>query len=328
MDEVDRKLLLLLLEDPRVREQELAVKLGISRQSVHRRMQELSKLGMFKAVKASLSTDYIGGVAVSICGRSNSGSIADTLERLGESELTGGVMVLGGNELHVGGYLKNISELDGYVDFVKHAAEMPDPIVALPSLGEGMNPDSYDGARLKPGFKAVTPLDLRIIASLVDDARKPVGEISKSLGVSPKTIRRRIERMKSHGVLDYSFPADASMGEDIYNLVRIRLRSGADKLIVARRLYSIDRVHIDLVRGYSNMPDLLIGHVCSDKMSDIRRILEEFEKDEDVLTVTPNIVYVERQYPTWNRRLTLEIVKSAENAMKRRRRPRFGAERD
>jgi DNA-binding Lrp family transcriptional regulator len=324
MDEVDKKLMLLMYHDPRVREQELASKLGISRQSVHRRMLDLSRLGVFKAVKASLSSDYIGGVAIDIWGRSRSDSIGEVLDRLGESELTGNVLVAGGGVLYVGGYLKDISELDGYVEFVKRAADIPEATVAFPGLGDGINLDYYDGVKLKPNCRDVSPLDLRIIGLLVDDARRPVGEIAQSLGVSPKTVRRRIERMKSDGAIDYSFPADISMGEDINIIFQVRLRSGADKVKLARRLYSIDPQHVDLVRGYSNIPELLYGYISSDKMSDIRKILAEFTSDQDVLAMVPNTVFLERQYPTWNRRLTQEIVRAAEKARKRRTRSVLG----
>jgi hypothetical protein len=34
-------------------------------------------------------------------------------------------------------------------------------------------------------------------------------------------------------------------------------------------------------------------------MSEIRKILGEFSEDEDVVVVTPNLVYLERQYDNW-----------------------------
>ena len=304
MDDTDRKLMLLIYEDPRMPLQYLAKRLGISRQAVNHRMQVLTKAGVFKDIKAAISNYYLDGVPVAIWGRSKSSSLDRTLDRLGESEFTSRVTVAGGNELFVFGYLKRASELSGYVEFVKNAAEMPELTVGLPCYGDGINPICFDGGQLrKESYRKLSPIDLRIIASLQEDARKPIAEIADSVGVSAKTVRRRLEGMRRDGSLDFDSPWDIPSGEDMLTILYVNLRKGIDKVRTARRLLSIDPIHLQVFRSYGNLPNLIVGLISSDKMTEIRKILRKIKQDEDVLSVTPNLIYFERGFNSWDYRL-------------------------
>lgn len=304
MDDTDRKLMLLLFEDPRMPLRDLSERLGISRQAVNHRLQALAAAGVFKDIKAGISNYYLDGVPVAIWGRFRTSSLDVVLERLGESEFTNRVTVAGGNELFIFGYLKRASELSDYVEFVKKAAEMPELTVGLPSYGDGINPLHYDGGQLrKEDYRRLTPVDLRIIASLQEDARRPIAEIARVVGVSAKTVRRRLEGMRRDGSLDYDSPWDIPSGEDMLTLLYVSLREGVDKVRTAKRLLSIDPIHLIFFRSYGNLPNLIVGLISSDKMTVIRRILRLIGQDEAVSSVTPNLIYSERGYNSWECRL-------------------------
>ena len=308
MDDIDRKLVLLLYEDPRMPLRELAKGLGISRQAVNRRIQNLTKAGLFKSLRAEVSMFYLDGVLVWIWGRSRAALLDKVLDNLGESEFTTRVVVAGGNELFIWGFLRKISDLSGYVEFVKHAAEMPELTVGLPCFCDGINPISFDGGQPpKDRYRKLSPLDLKIIAVLQDNARKPIAEIADSIGASAKTIRRHIEVMRREGSLDYAAPWDIPPGEDMITMLFVTLRRGADTVRSARRLLRIDPIHFMYLRQFSNLPSFLIGLITSDRMTEIRKILREIKQDEDVLSVTPNLIYSERGYTPWDYRLVPAI---------------------
>jgi DNA-binding Lrp family transcriptional regulator len=321
MDDVDRKLMLLICEDPRMPIQELAKRLGISRQAVDHRMRVFAKIGVFKSMTATISLNYLDEVFVAIWGRSNSPSVDEIFERLGESEFTDRVDVLGGSSLYVIGGLRRMSELDSYVEFVKRAAKMPEPTVGILSFSDGIHPEWADGGKQKQSFKELSTLDLKIIASLQDDARKPTAEIAYSVGVSAKTVREHLEKMISDGSMDFNEPWDLTSGEDMLTLLFVNLKSGADKVRVARRLLSKDPIHLVYFRSFSNLPDFLIGLVSSDKMREIRKILREVGHDEDVLAVTPNLIYLERTYMTWDEKLPAVLIRAYEKARKHKAHP-------
>jgi DNA-binding Lrp family transcriptional regulator len=302
MDDIDRKLLLLLYENPRMHNQELEKRLGISRQAIHHRMLGLAKSGVFRTIRPGISFHYVNAVPAAVWGRSRSLSIEETLDRLGGNDFVGRVVVAGGNYLYILGLLRNTSELDGYVEFVKRVAEIPEPTVGLAVMGDEILPYLI-GEKRKQSYKKLSPLDLRIIISLRGNVRRPTAEIAEMLGVSAKTVGRHMNDMISGGILDYDSPWDIPWGEDMLTVVHVSVRGDADKVRVARRLRSMDPIHLVYFRSFSNLPDFLLGLISSNKMSEIRKILAEMHEDEDVVAITPNLVYHERRYDNWAERL-------------------------
>jgi DNA-binding Lrp family transcriptional regulator len=300
MDDTDRKLLSLIEEDPRMPIKDLAKRLGISRQTVSKRLQVLTKLGTFKCIKAKISHGYYGDLTFPVIwGISKATSISDTLDKLGENESTFAAAVLGGGVTLVFGCLREASELERYVESVKRVAAMPKVTVGLLSYHDGINFDFWsEGSTLSKSCRQLSSLDLKIIASIHDDPRKPPEKIADAVGVSAKTIRRHIERMRLDGSLDFRIPVDFPPGESFFTLMFINLRSGADRVKVGRRILSRYPQRVQIVRPFTNIPDFLRALLRSDKMSEIRRIIEEVGEDEDVLSVRPNLIYFWREYET------------------------------
>jgi DNA-binding Lrp family transcriptional regulator len=237
----------------------------------------------------------------------------------------GRVVVAGGNFLYVLGCLRNMSELSGYVDFVKRVAEIQEPTVGMADLEDGAMPSWIRGGTRRQDYKKLSALDMEIIASLKDNVRRPTAEIADSLGVSARTVRRHLETMRSEGSLDFDEPWDVPSGEDMLTVVHVNLRADADRAKVTRRLVSKDPIHAYYFRSFSNLPEFLLGLICSDKMSEIRKILRGIREDEDVLAAIPNLVYLERTYDNWAQRLPALHTRSSRNAGEPLSRPGAGA---
>ncbi len=304
MDETDRKLMTILAADPRIHFRELASKLGVSTQAVHRRMQDLMKAGVIRGTSAGISIRYLNAVPVILFGRSNTISVEDTVKKLSGNELSSSVLVAGGNFLYVVGLLRSISELDSYTDYVKRAAELPEPTVGIYSLDAGLAPDFIDrGTKKKESYEKLTPLDLRIIASLKEDARKPVGDIAAEIGVSAKTVTRRLENMITEGSIDLVVPMDPTKCGDIVSLVHVHLKDGASKQTVGRRLSSKLSPRLWYMRSFSNLPGFLHCVVCTDRMDDLRAVIKKIGEDSEVKSVVPNTWYSDHIFETWRDRL-------------------------
>jgi DNA-binding Lrp family transcriptional regulator len=308
MDDTDRKLIMLLTQEPRMSYRDLTERLKISRQAVHHRIRALADMGLFRSIRAEVSMHYVNCPIVAIWGRSKVPSTNEILDNLGESEFTACVRVFGGQELFVMGALRTLSDLNGYVEFVKRTAEILEPTVGMMTFGDGINPEYYDGGRRKEEYDELSPLDLRIIASLNGDVRKPTSQIARALGVSTKTVRRRLGAMRLDGSLDYYMPWDLTFGEDMSTVLYVHLRTGADKVAVARRLISKDPVHANYFRAFSNLPSFLLGLVTSNRMNEIRNIITRISEDEGVAAVIPNMLFFERTYVTWDLRDTRQIL--------------------
>lgn len=304
MDYTDRKLLMLLSRDVRMRSGELAVRLGVSRQAAQKRLKMLRSKGVFERMSVSVSWSHLGATGVLIFGRSRAESSDEVLDGLGESELTIHAISAGASHFYVTGLLRNIAELDEYAEFVSRVAEMPDPTVGVFAMHSGIMPDEVDGPRRISNDGELTALDFRIIESLKGDARRPVHEIAEAVGTSPKTVSRRLERMTSHGCLECNVPWEVIPGAQMFTLVQVRLREGADRITVGRRLYSKYENETLWVRSFSNLPGFLLCTISADTMKDACAVLKDVREDRDVLAAIPNLLYEERTYMNWRDRLT------------------------
>lgn len=309
MDESDRKLMLYLAENPRMPYRELADRLGVSVQAVHRRIQVLMKMGVLRGFAAAVSIRHLGAIPVMVFGRSNTSSLEETMKKLGKNEMTSSVLVAGGNYLYAVGLLKGLSDLEKFADFVKRAAEMPEPTVGIYSLDAGLAPDFIDGGRRANDEGKLTALDMRIIASLSKDCRKPIADIASEVGVSSRTISRRLDSMLEEGLVDLVVPMDPTATGDIVSTVHIRIKEGASKKDVGSRLINKFTPRVWYIRSFTNLPDFLLAILCTDTMTELREILDKIAKDGDVKSLVPNIWYADYIYETWRDRLAVPKIK-------------------
>jgi DNA-binding Lrp family transcriptional regulator len=183
---------------------------------------------------------------------------------------------------------------------------MPEPVVGIYRLDGVPMPDYHvDGVRVrKRNYKNLSQLDLKIIAALKDDGRKPVAEIAEVVGASTKTVKRRLDDMLSDGSLELHAIIDSPLGGELLSLTHINLRSGSDPAEAARRLLSKLSSLDAYVRAFVNIPDFFILIFWSDDLRIIRSKLREIRGDQDVVSATLNIGYLERVYETtWRDRL-------------------------
>jgi DNA-binding Lrp family transcriptional regulator len=311
MDDTDRKLLALLSSNPRASLQELAQRLRISKQAVHHRIHDLTDEGVLIGTTAAISFEYLRAIPVAIFGASNAPFIEETMNRLGESDFARRVVIAGGNYIYVVGVLRNLSELDEYVEFVRHAAEIPDPTVGIYSLDEVPIPNYHvDGIQpRKSNYRKLTPVDLRIIASLKDDARRPVSEIAEIAGITSRTARRSLDSMIADGSIEFHARIDDLVGGETLSLIHIKLNNGSNTGEVAKKLLSKFRSLETYIRAFSNIPDFLMMAVWSDDLREIRTVFREICEERDSASVTLNIAYLERIYHTaWRDNLLDALV--------------------
>ncbi len=299
MDDTDRKLMLLISENPRMHYRELERRLGISRQAVHDRVKAFERTGAFSSMKATISANYLNAVPAALWGRSEARSIDEVIGRLCKNECIGRIVLAGGNQLYVLGCLRNAEDLDEYVDFVRRTAEISEPTVGLAKLNAEIMPEWAEGVKCKDGAKPLCSLDLKIIACLQDNVRRTNADIAQALGVSVKTVRRHIDDMVAEGSLDFDVPWDIPPGGDMLTVVHIDLRSGGSKAETARRLLKMDPIHFNYLRSFANLPEFLLGIIACDRMTLIRKLLKNIGEDQAVLAVTPNLIYGERTCMNW-----------------------------
>jgi DNA-binding Lrp family transcriptional regulator len=289
VDEIDIRIIQELIANARVTYRELASQLGLSVNSVHKRVQTLVELGIIKEFTVHLSQSALPHVFARVCGTSATTRMDDTVARLGRNPHTAMVAVSGSNGMHTLGVLEDAAGLGEFVDFVVREAQISSPTVRLLDLP-------------RPGVPAdvsLSGLDYRIIASLLHDSRKQAVDIAQELGVSAKTVKRHLTYMEENGLVYYRAVFDhASLG-GTFTLLDLYVKDGTDvreAVALIRKKYSASLLEI---RTFSTLPNNVTIDVWTGTMADLMALHHSLLDEGIFEKVIPMFVYGVYHFDTW-----------------------------
>ena len=301
MDKTDVVLSLLLLANSRTPYSELANKLGLSVNAVHKRIKSLVETGIIRTFTAKVSLFYLKALNVIVFGRSEARSIDEACKKLGENDSTYWVAVASGNYLYVGAYLVNISELEPYVAFVGKEAQITDPTVGIIQFDSWFPPSSSTSisATLKP-------LDYQIISALQKNSRKNIPEVAKELGISAKTVRRRLSKMISDGSIDLSIEWYPDASNDIMTMFHLGLKASVDKRKAGALLANKYSPNLIFFWIFGNLPNLLVCLFWTTTMKELQTIRENLQREGIFESINPIILNTGYIFETWRDKIVIE----------------------
>ncbi|MCW4024871.1 MAG: AsnC family transcriptional regulator [Candidatus Bathyarchaeota archaeon] len=293
MDKVDIILCQLLMYNSRRSYRELADKLDLSVTAVHNRIQALIDHGVIPRFNASPSFLAQNAVHVIIFGNSKANIIRAVKPKLEAHGSIYWLAVGGGNVLYIGAYLRDIAELDALVRFVRENAEISEPTVGLTVSPLPANIQIDKVPKL-------CELDYKIIRSLKDDARKATSIIAEELGVSAKTVRRRLTRMINNYLVELSIDWYPDHDHDIITIFHVKLKKETTpnmSLQILQKHYPNTLFYW----AFSNIPDECIFMVWTPTTKELKQLRESFETEPAVECVAPNIIYTGYILPCWRK---------------------------
>ena len=292
MDKTDVILCQLLLANSRSSYRELAEKLDLSVTAVHNRIQSLIEMGIIRKFTAKLSIFAQNAIHVLVFGSSKTNSIRDLVSKLAKNKSIYWLAVGGGNILYIGAYLKNIAELEALSRFIKETAEMPEPTVGIT-----FSPVPSILKNLKHEAKLCN-LDYRIVRALKDDSRKATSVIAEEVGVSAKTVSRRLSRMIQNFLIEMSIDWYPDAANDIMSVFHVHLKPDANPNMadfILQKYYPKTLFYW----GFSNIPSTYVFMVWTPTSKDLRNIHENLEQDPLIQSVAPNIIYTGYVLSSW-----------------------------
>jgi len=291
MDRTDVSLCLFLMADSRTPYHELASKFGISINAVHKRIVALTKMGIIRTFTVHQSLLSLGALSVWVYGRSDAEHPGDLHKALSANDHTYWVAHSGGGFVYAGGYLRDISELDEYVAFVKRVGEISDPTVGIvPSLGQ------------RPK-ETLRPLDFQILASLTDDSRKPVTEVATEVSASAKTVHRRLNWMMEKQLAEFTIEWYPDASNDIVSLCHIEVDRHSDRQKVLENLREKFNQNILVEMLFSNMPNAVVIFMWTNSMKQMEDLRESIGEVEGVKAVMLNVLQIGYIFKTWRDKL-------------------------
>jgi len=299
MDRTDVSLCLALMADSRTPYHELASKFGLSINAVHKRIAAMMKMGIIRTFTAHPSLVSLGIVPVWVYGRSEAEHPGDLHKILSTDDHTYWVANSGGGFVYVGGYLRDISELEKYVAFVKGLGQISDPTV-------GIIPSS--GRRPKESLR---PLDFQILSSLMKDSRKPVTDVAADVNASAKTIHRRLEWMMEKQLADFTIEWYPDASNDIISLCHVQATHHFDRQKVLESLREKFSQNILVEILFSNIPNAAAIFMWTNSMKQMEDLRERIGEAEEVKSVMLNVLQIGYIFDTWRDKLVQENALAA-----------------
>lgn len=293
----------LLLRDPRMPLRELAERMGISLQAVHKRMQALLEAGILVGTGAAIPGNYLNATSVFIFGcMEGEKPLHQVVADLAKNDSVGYVMLCSGNVMYVSGLLRRSVEMDQFREFVRKTCSMKDATMAIDSLGRVG--EVRPAEPLAPEIK-LSPMDLRIIASLKDDARKPYAQVGEEIGATARTVRQRLDRMIEEGSVELILKVNPTYARTVNSVVHVFTRDGVDRNILGIELMKRFPASVLFFRSYCNIPDMISVATNHRMMSSLFETMDILYEDKRVTKAIPNVVITAWEFDTWRERILL-----------------------
>jgi Lrp/AsnC family leucine-responsive transcriptional regulator len=294
MDKTDMSLIMLLCINSRLSYAELAEKLNLSVNAVHKRIQLLIETGVICKFTAKVSLQSLNTIVVFVSGASQLESFHDLPAKLRANGSIYWLAQGGGKFIHMGAYLRNLTELIGLTEFIKKETGLPDPSVRIMSLAPIQVPTSFKQTNL-----TLCDLDYKIIRSLKDDSRKAISDVATEVGVSTKTVHRRLTRMINNNLIELGLEWYPDKSNDIITLVDLHLKPDADISTVPYQILRKYAPNTLFYWCFVNIPNLATFTVWTNSMTELANLRENLEKEPALASVECNILYKGYIFNTW-----------------------------
>ena len=138
----------------------------------------------------------------------------------------------------------------------------------------------------------LTQTDYTIMKQLIKNPRMEIGNIAAATAISPKTVRRRIDKMITNHVLEFSIqPNPDAMKGYIVFFLDVKIKDGSHHQKVTQRIYEELHEHFMLLSSdMSNQEDsigLLLGSEDAMGIESIRSRIESFDAVEQANAFLP-----------------------------------------
>jgi Lrp/AsnC family leucine-responsive transcriptional regulator len=286
MDHIDLKIQQILLGNSRVTYRDLAERIDISVSAVHKRIKKMEEDKILITYNARPSIIALNYLAVLIFGASNAKSIDTVCEELGQHQSIISITIASGKFLYISAYLKSISELQEYSSYVSRLAQINDPTVAIANGPYDSLPES------------LTNIDYKILKSLNRDARKPLIDIAEEVGLSAKTVKKRLDRMVEANLAMFSIEFVPLDKDSFVTIFHLEVEVGTDINSTVNNLYNKYPHNIVVCTGFSNLPNFILLETWTQTARETQLIQEELQA-EGFKDVTPHIFLSISWYQCW-----------------------------
>ena len=285
MDETDFFLLKILSENSRVTYRELADITNLSVSAVHKRIRNLEEEGTINTYTARPSLIALKHLLVVVFGTSKAKSLNELSKELGQHENIYRVGIAGGKYLFISAFLRDISELQEFGSYISKTAQISEPTIGIVNIPYTTFPEP------------LTSIDYKIIKTLNRDAKKHITDIADDVGISAKTVRKRIDRMIENNLVNFSIEWSIQK-VSLTTIFHLYLNEGTDMNSTMQHISEKYYKNFSYCLNYSNIPNFITLFTWAKNTQESQRIQMELQ-EEGFKDIIPHIYLSATWYECW-----------------------------
>jgi DNA-binding Lrp family transcriptional regulator len=285
MDETDFYLLKKLSENSRLTYRELADMTNMSVSAIHKRIKGLEEEEIINNYTARPSLVALKYLLVLVFGTSNAKSLDAVSKELGQHESIYRVSITGGKYFFISAFIRDLSELQEFGSYVSRTAQISEPTIGIVNVGYTTFPEP------------LTSIDYKILKTLNRYARTPVTDIADDVGISAKTVKKRLDRMIEYHLADFSVEWSVQK-VSLTTVFQLYLNEGADINSTMQQIFETYDRNISWCLNYSNIPNFLTLFTWAKNTQESHRI-QEYLHSLGMKDVVPHIYMSAEWYDCW-----------------------------
>ena len=294
MDEIDTIISMMLMANSRMPYRELAEKLDMSVNSVHKRVKSLVEIGAIQNFQTKLNFILFPNmVNVILFGKSSITNKKSFFIKIGGNKSVYNVTQASGNIYFIHAYIENINELDSLVSFIRKTGKINDLFIGL---DKGMHSNITEFSN----EITISKLDYLIIHSLKNNSRKTISDVAKEIQASTKTVRRHLNKLIGNNIVRFTIDWYPDKTPQLVSMFILNLKPNIefDNVQSLTNLKKKFSHKVVFYWAFSNHPDLIMVCIRADTMKEIQDIqnsllLMGFE------SINVHVLVEGRMYPTW-----------------------------
>jgi len=307
MDQIDFALCMMLVWNSRTPYRELAETFKMSVNSIHKRVKAMVKLGIIDKFTTNLNLPAYNKTTSNLVmfGASKANNIKGVIEKLGVNENIYTVSQHSSNFFIIHALTRTPSEIEPLVSFVKLTAEIPELKVGLQSPPIQSESDVDMTRELK-----ISDTDFLIINALKDNSRKTIVEIAEEIGISTKTVRRRLDKLLENHIIHFTIHWYPDKSSEIIVMIVLTLKPSITvdktKLIDAMREQYSQKMLFTWT--FSTLPNTIILSIWVSSMKELQDIHSSLISDEFEM-ISLNVGIEGKIFPTWREKYLEDKIK-------------------
>ncbi|WP_371804874.1 winged helix-turn-helix transcriptional regulator [Candidatus Lokiarchaeum ossiferum] len=290
MDSVDLKIVKLFFQNCRISYREISEKNHISLNVVYKRVQKMIDSGLIANFTAKPSNSYLKTINILIYGKFTVKNPKKMIKEIIRDEHVHFVGLATNNTVLVEAILRDTSEMHAYTEFVINTAKMFQPFIGIKKIPNKMTSGDL--------YKT----DYRILNTIYNEARMSFKEISGKIGISTKTVKKRIQTMLDENLVDFSIDFAPHLEGMIISNFNIRINSERKSDQEYQKILQNFEENILYLQQFSNKPKNIMLTTIVKSNSELSELYSKLQ-DINYSEIEQLVIFHGEFNKTWRDRL-------------------------